>query len=91
VGSAVGAAQSPRAVGPTCVRRESLRIVLDRIIERGAEKPISGNPIIKAVHAQCCLTDDNKWVEPARHVIDSRQELNAKEVSNRQRANSKFA
>jgi hypothetical protein len=58
-----------RAVGLVSKRHENLRFVLDRILERGAEKPISGNTIIRAVKAYTCLTDDNKWVEPERKVI----------------------
>jgi hypothetical protein len=58
-----------RAVGLITGRRENLRIVLDHIIGRGAERPVTANEIIRAVRAQTCLTDDNKWVEPAKSVI----------------------
>jgi hypothetical protein len=57
------------AVGLASARRENLAIVLDRIIERGAETPVSGDTIIRAVRAQCCVTDDGRWVEPARKII----------------------
>ena len=61
-----------KAVGLVSRRRENLRIVLDRIIERGAEKPISANDVIRAVKAHACLSTDNRWVEPVRTVIHIR-------------------
>jgi hypothetical protein len=60
------------AVGLVSSRRENLRMILDRIIERGPQNRVSGNTIIKAIRAQCCLTDGNKWVEPPTHVIFSK-------------------
>ena len=57
-----------RAVGLISDRRSNLRTVLDRILERGAETPISGNTIIRAVRAYACLTDDNHWLAPERRV-----------------------
>jgi hypothetical protein len=57
------------AIGLFPVRRESLRLALDRIIARGAETDVSGDTIIRAIRAQACLTDDNRWVEPARRII----------------------
>jgi hypothetical protein len=70
-----------RAVGLVASRRENLRVILDRILERGAEKEISGNTIIRAVRAQCCLKDGNKWVEPAKNVIYSYENAERKEES----------
>jgi hypothetical protein len=61
------------AVGLASERRENLRLVLDRIIERGAETAVTGDVIIRAIRAQCCLTDRNEWIEPARHVVYSNQ------------------
>jgi hypothetical protein len=61
-----------KAVGLVSRRREKLRIVLDRILERGAEKPISANDVIRAVKAHACLSNDNRWVEPPRTVIHIR-------------------
>lgn len=58
-----------RDMGLIAGRRENLRLVLDRIIGRGAERPVTGGEIIRAVRAQACLTDDNKWIEPAKTVI----------------------
>lgn len=60
------------AFGLFTVRRESLRLGLDRIVERGAEAPVTGDMVIRAVKAQACLTDDNHWVDPARHMIFSK-------------------
>jgi hypothetical protein len=57
------------------LRRENLRLGLDRVIERGAQVEVSGDTIIRAIRAQACLTDDNKWLEPAKHVIFSTQPL----------------
>jgi hypothetical protein len=42
---------------------------LDRIIERGAQNQVSGYTIVYAVRSQACLTDDNRWVEPARRIV----------------------
>ena len=63
-----------QAAGLISRRRESLRVVLDRILERGAETPVTGDMIIRAVRAQCCLTNGNKWVEPTRQVVVTRQQ-----------------
>jgi hypothetical protein len=63
------------AVGLASKRRQNLRRVLDRILERGLQAKVTGNTVIAAVRAQCCLTDDNHWVEPAKHVIRSTQNL----------------
>jgi hypothetical protein len=54
------------AVGLTSRRRANLRGVLENILQRGAEVPITGNTIIRAVKAFCSLTDDNQWQEPAK-------------------------
>ena len=56
------------ALGLRTNRRANLRQVLERMLERGAEVPITGNTIIRAVKAYCSLTDDNKWTEPAKSV-----------------------
>jgi len=58
-----------KAVGLVSRRRENLRIVLDRILERGVQTPVTAGHIIRAVKAQACLTDDNRWLEPERKVI----------------------
>ena len=55
-----------KGTGLAAQRRANLQVVLDRILERGAEAPITGDMIIRA---QCCLTGDNRWVEPTRHTI----------------------
>ena len=51
------------------LRRENMRLALDRVIERGADRENTGDTIIRAVRAQACLTDDNKWIEPAKRII----------------------
>jgi len=58
-----------KAFGLVEKRRDNVRAVLERILERGAEKPISGNTILRAVKAYCCLGGPNKWVEPERKII----------------------
>lgn len=58
-----------KALGLTSKRRENLRIVLDRILERGVQTPVTASHIIRAVKAHACLTDDNRWIEPERKVI----------------------
>lgn len=58
-----------KALGLTSKRRENLRIVLDRILERGVQTPVTASHIIRAVKAHACLTDDNRWIEPERRVI----------------------
>ena len=75
-----------KAVGLIDSRRSNLQIILERIIERGPEKPVSGDTIIRAVRAHACLTDDNKWVEPVRRVIYIHQQIDPKggQNSNRQ-------
>lgn len=57
-----------KAVGLLSRRRENLRSVLDRILERGVQTPVTASHIIRAVKAHACLTDDNRWVEPERKV-----------------------
>jgi preprotein translocase subunit Sss1 len=57
------------AVGLVRDRQKNLRAALDRILERGAETPISGDVILRAVRAYACLTEDNKWVETPRRTI----------------------
>jgi len=51
------------------LRRERMRLGLDRIIERGAQVDVTADAVIRAIRAQACLTEDNRWVEPARRVI----------------------
>jgi hypothetical protein len=63
------------AQGLVSKRRENLRFALDKIIERGAERPLTGDMIIRAVRAHCLLTDDNRWVEPVKRVEITRVEV----------------
>jgi hypothetical protein len=76
------------AIGLVSSRRENLRMILDRILERGVEQPITGETIIRAVRAQCCLQDGNKWVEPSSRVIYQREKPKTKDtklpISNRE-------
>ena len=56
------------AVGLFSLRRDNLRLALDRVIERGSRIENTGDTIIRAVRAQACLTDENRWIEPVKHV-----------------------
>jgi len=48
-------------------RRNGLvRHALDQIIEQASTAVVTGNDVINAIRASCCLTDDGKWVEPTR-------------------------
>ncbi len=59
------------ATGLLAARRRNLRCVLDHILERATSIHVTSDSIVRAVRAYTCLTDDNKWVEPATHVIVS--------------------
>lgn len=49
-------------------RRNSLRSVLDNILERGVETEITGETILGAVRTYACLDDNNRWIEPTTNV-----------------------
>jgi len=59
------------ATGLLAARRRNLRCVLEHILEDATRVDVTGDAIVRAVRAYTCLTDDNKWVEPATHVIVS--------------------
>ena len=59
------------ATGLFAARRRNLRSVLEYILEDASVTQVTGDCIVRAVRAYTCLTDDNKWVEPATHVIVS--------------------
>jgi hypothetical protein len=59
------------ATGLFKARRRNLRSVLEHIMEDVTRIQVTGDCIVRAVRAYTCLTDDNKWVEPATHVIVS--------------------
>lgn len=59
------------ATGLLAARRRNLRCVLDHILERATGTKVTSDSIVRAVRAYACLTNDNKWVEPATHVIVS--------------------
>ena len=65
------------AMGLPAKRAANVRMVLEHILERGAEAPVTGDTILRAVRAYCCLTDDIKWVEPERRMVVIRQDLAA--------------
>lgn len=63
------------ATGLYAARQDSLRPVLDRLLERVEDAKISGDCIIRAVRAYSCLGGDNKWTEPPARVIFSSQPI----------------
>jgi hypothetical protein len=63
------------ATGLYAARQDSLRPVLDRLLERVEDAKISGDCIIRALRAYSCLGSDNKWTEPPARVIFSSQPL----------------
>jgi hypothetical protein len=65
------------AMGLYSRRSGQLRFVLDRILEQAGHCTVSADSIIRAVRAYACLTDDNRWVEPATHVVFSRDDAAA--------------
>lgn len=61
------------AIGLVSRRRANLVGALENVVERGAEAPITGSTIVRAVKAICCINGDNKWTEPAKKVIHTVQ------------------
>ncbi len=59
------------ATGLYSKRQGKLRTVLDRILESVDDATVSGDCIIRAVRAYSCLGRDNRWTEPATHLIHS--------------------
>src|ERR1700691_2095499 len=64
-----------RALDLYGLRRNNMRSVLDKILERGVEAEITGDTILRAIRAYSCLNDENKWVETASHVVFSTKTL----------------
>jgi hypothetical protein len=58
-----------RALGLTARRNENIRTVLDSIVERARQAPVTGNTILKAMRAYSCVTDDGRWVDPSTYVV----------------------
>lgn len=48
-------------------RRNNMRWCLDSILECAPGK-VTADAVIRAIRAHACLTDDNRWVEPASRV-----------------------
>ena len=60
-----------RATGLFAARRRNLRSVLEYILEDASVTQVTGDCMVRGVRAYTCLTDDNKWVEPASLVFVS--------------------
>jgi hypothetical protein len=58
-----------RALGLTARRNENIRTVLDSIVERARQAPVTGNTILKAMRAYSTITDDGRWVDPPTYVV----------------------
>jgi hypothetical protein len=56
-----------RAFGLVEQRRENRRYMLDRVLE-SFPSGATAHSVIQAIRAYSCLTDDNRWVEPATRV-----------------------
>ena len=48
-------------------RRNNMRWCLDSILECAPGK-VTADAVIRAIRAHACLTEDNRWIEPASHV-----------------------
>lgn len=66
-----------RALGLTARRNENIRTVLDSIVERARQAPVTGSTILKAMRAYSYFTDDGRWIDPPTYIVHqtSRKEL----------------
>jgi hypothetical protein len=62
-------------------RAGKIRSVLDLIIEQAESAKVTGDTIISAIRAYCCVTDDGRWIEPPPRqvIVTRREELSAVE------------
>jgi hypothetical protein len=65
------------AVGLFDQRRHNMRSIMENILERGAEAPVTADALLRTYRAYTTLGDDGKWVEPAKHVVFSTQRFEA--------------
>lgn len=56
-------------------RRGNMRSIMENILERGAEAPITADAILRTYRAYTSLADDGKWTEPPKHIIFSSQKI----------------
>lgn len=54
------------ALGLDVLRRRNYRFALDRLIEKAYRASVTGDTVIRAIRASCCLDDDIPWREPAK-------------------------
>ena len=59
------------ATGLIARRRENMRCALELIIDQAEWIDITGDNVIRAIHAHACLTDQGCWIEPPSHVVFS--------------------
>ena len=57
------------ATGLWARRRSNLRVVLEQVIERVQDVPVTANAVIKAVIAYSRISDEGVWTDPPRHRI----------------------
>jgi len=60
------------ATGLFKTRSRMVRCVLENILERWQEAPITAMSIVRAVHAFTRITEDGRWVEPSQQIKVSR-------------------
>ena len=63
------------ATGLLSQRRLNLRDSLELVIEQAEQTTPTADSIIRAVRAHSCITEEGRWIEPAKHVIISRREI----------------
>lgn len=63
-----------RAVNLVQQRSRNMRSILENVLEKGPEAPVTADAILRTVRAYCaCLTDDNRWVDPPTPVVFTTQ------------------
>jgi hypothetical protein len=63
------------ATGLLAQRRLNLRDSLELVIEQAEQTTPTADSIIRAVRAHSCITEEGRWIEPAKHVIISRRDI----------------
>ena len=69
-----------RALNLFARRRANVRSLLENIMERGIETEVTGDIMLRAIRSYVCLSDDNRWIDPASNVAF--QTNPAKEAAN---------
>jgi hypothetical protein len=64
-------------------RAQSVRFVLENVMEESSACESTGDTMVRAVRAYSCLDRSGRWVEPPRRVIIARELLPAKPAKSR--------